>query len=106
MNCRAVDVGCRAVVSGAVTPLVTPRVSGCRAIVGSGRDVGSALSTISECKHGLRKLVEHIWALIGIARTCTTMIELRDRMAALNGKSMVQLFLLLPNVPRTPGIAG
>lgn len=55
-------------------------------------------------QYGLRKLVEHIWSLIGIARTCTTMLELRDRMAALNGKSMVQLYLPLPNAPRTPGI--
>ena len=47
-------------------------------------------------QYGLKKLVEHIWMLIGVARTCETMIELRDRMAQLNGKSPVQLRLYLP----------
>ena len=52
-------------------------------------------------QYGLKKLVEHIWVLIGVARTCTNMIELRDKMASLNGKSMVQFFLPLPHAPRT-----
>ncbi len=52
-------------------------------------------------QYGLKKLVEHIWALIGIARTCQNMLELREKMACLNGKTMVQLFLPLPNAPRT-----
>ena len=51
-------------------------------------------------QYGLRKLVEHIWMLIGVARTCETMMELRDRMAALNGKQPVQLRMYLP----MPGI--
>ena len=34
--------------------------------------------------------------LIGVARTCETMTELRDRMAALNGKQPMQLRLYLP----------
>jgi hypothetical protein len=34
--------------------------------------------------------------LIGVARTCETMTELRDRMAALNGKQPVQLRTYLP----------
>ena len=54
-------------------------------------------------QYGLKKLVEHIWALIGVARTCVNMIELREKMAAMNGKTMVQLFLPLPNAPRNPG---
>ena len=49
---------------------------------------------------GLKKLVEHIWTLIGVAKTCVTMHELREKMAALNGKSMVQLYLPVPNAPR------
>jgi hypothetical protein len=49
---------------------------------------------------GLKKLVEHIWTLIGVARTCETMFELREKMAALNGRTMVQLFLPVPNAPR------
>ena len=47
-------------------------------------------------QYRLRKLVEHIWMLIGVARTCTSMTELRDRMAGLNGKSPFQLRLYLP----------
>ncbi len=48
-------------------------------------------------QYGLKKLVEHIWVLIGIARTCQTMVELRQKMAELNGKTLVQLMLPLPN---------
>jgi hypothetical protein len=50
---------------------------------------------------GLRKLIEHIWMLIGVARTCENMVELRDRMAELNGKMPVQYRLYLPR----PGVA-
>jgi hypothetical protein len=45
---------------------------------------------------GLRMLVEHIWMIIGMARTCDSMIELRDRANALDGKHPVQLRLYLP----------
>lgn len=54
-------------------------------------------------QYGLKKLVEHIWTLVGVARTCHTMLELREKMAALNGRSMVQLFLPVPHAPRAPG---
>ena len=37
-------------------------------------------------QYGLKKLVEHIWTLIGIARTCNTIVELKDKMAELNGR--------------------
>jgi hypothetical protein len=47
-------------------------------------------------QYGLKRLVEHIWMLIGVARTCGTMTELRDRMAELNGKSPIQLRFYLP----------
>jgi hypothetical protein len=53
-------------------------------------------------QYGLKKLVEHIWMLIGVARTCGSMTELRDRMAELNGKMPMQYRFYLP----TPGIAG
>jgi hypothetical protein len=46
-------------------------------------------------QYGLKKLVEHIWILIGVARTCENMVELRQRMAELSGRSMVQLMLPL-----------
>lgn len=47
-------------------------------------------------QYGLKKLVEHIWMVIGIAKTCTTMKELRDKMAQMNGKVPVQFTLYLP----------
>lgn len=53
-------------------------------------------------QYGLKKLVEHIWMLIGVARTCSTMTELRDRMAELNGKVPMQYRLYLP----APGVEG
>ncbi|MGB3325866.1 MAG: P63C domain-containing protein [Mycolicibacterium fortuitum] len=48
---------------------------------------------------GLQRLIEHIWKLIGVAQTCESMSELRDRMAELNGKQAVQLRLFV----NTPG---
>lgn len=45
---------------------------------------------------GLKKLVEHIWMLIGIARTCESMSELKRKMAEMFGKVAVQLTLYLP----------
>jgi hypothetical protein len=53
-------------------------------------------------QYGLKKLVEHIWTLIGVSRTCTTMVELRERMAELNGYRMVQLMLPFP-APKNEG---
>jgi len=37
-------------------------------------------------QYGLKKLVEHIWKVIGIASTCQTMDELRKKMRDLYGK--------------------
>jgi hypothetical protein len=50
-------------------------------------------------QYGLKKLVEHIWMLIGVARSCNTMTELRDRMAELHGKHAVQMRFYLPLDP-------
>jgi len=47
-------------------------------------------------QYGLRKLTQHIYTLIGVAKTCHTMRELRDKMAEMYGKSPVQLTLYLP----------
>lgn len=47
-------------------------------------------------QYGLKKLVEHIWMIIGMARTCETMTELRDRVNALYGREPVQLRMYLP----------
>lgn len=47
-------------------------------------------------QYGLRKLIEHIYKLIGVAKTCHSMHELREKMAELHGRRMVQLSLPLP----------
>lgn len=47
-------------------------------------------------QYGLKKLIEHIWMLIGIAKTCASVTELRDKMAELQGKMPVQFRLYLP----------
>jgi len=48
-------------------------------------------------QYGLRKLIQHIYTLIGVAKTCHNMRELRDKMAEMYGKSPVQLTLYLPS---------
>lgn len=45
---------------------------------------------------GLKKLIEHIWMLIGMARACRDMSELRRKMAEQFGLVPVQLSLYLP----------
>jgi hypothetical protein len=47
-------------------------------------------------QYGLRKLVEHIWMLIGMARSCQTMRELRDRMAMQFGREPFLLNMYIP----------
>ncbi|MGI9491266.1 MAG: P63C domain-containing protein [Geminicoccaceae bacterium] len=47
-------------------------------------------------QYGLKKLVEHIWMIIGMARTCESMRELRDKVNAMYGQEPVQLRLYLP----------
>jgi hypothetical protein len=53
-------------------------------------------------QYGLQKLVQHIYTLIGIAKACHNMRELKEKMAELYGKYPVQLTLYLP-APR-PGL--
>jgi hypothetical protein len=45
---------------------------------------------------GLRHLIPHIHQVIGIARTCRDMRELRDRVAEHYGREEVQLTMYLP----------
>lgn len=47
-------------------------------------------------QYGLRKLIEHLWMIIGMARTCQNMTELRDRVGELYGRQPVQLRIYLP----------
>lgn len=51
-------------------------------------------------QYGLKKLIEHIWMIIGMSRACETMTELRDRVNAMRGKQPVQLRMYLPK----PGV--
>lgn len=51
---------------------------------------------------GLKRLIEHIWMVVGMAKTCDSMMELRERVAALHGRQAVQLRLFLPTEPRRP----
>lgn len=45
---------------------------------------------------GLKKLIEHIWMVIGIAKTCRSMQELKAKMAEMYGRVPVQYTLYLP----------
>lgn len=47
---------------------------------------------------GLKKLIEHIWMLIGMASACRDMTELRQRMAEKFGREKVQFVMYLPPV--------
>ncbi|MCI0356679.1 MAG: P63C domain-containing protein [Acidobacteria bacterium] len=47
-------------------------------------------------QYGLRKLIQHIYTLIGVSKTCHNMRELRDKMAEMYGKMPVQLTMYLP----------
>lgn len=55
-------------------------------------------------QYGLKRLMEHIWMVVGMAAACQTMPELRERMAERYGRMPVQLtFYLEP--PRGTGTA-
>jgi hypothetical protein len=46
-------------------------------------------------QYGLRKLLEHIWMVIGMAAACRNMTELKYRMAERFGKHPVQIMLFI-----------
>ncbi|GAT31509.1 P63C domain-containing protein [Terrimicrobium sacchariphilum] len=52
-------------------------------------------------QYGLKKLIEHIWMVVGMASACETMSELRRRMAEKFGRIPVQLTMYLP--PKSTG---
>jgi hypothetical protein len=47
-------------------------------------------------QYGLKKLVEHMWMVIGIAKTCYNMEELKTKMRQMFGKGSTQIELFLP----------
>lgn len=50
---------------------------------------------MAERDFGLKKLVEHIWMLVGMASACQTMDDLRYRMAEKFGKQPIQLLMFI-----------
>lgn len=54
-------------------------------------------------QYGLKKLIEHIWMLIGMASACNDIGELRYRMALKYGKHPVQITMFLDPPRRRPG---
>jgi hypothetical protein len=46
--------------------------------------------------YGLQKLIQHIWMVIGVAKTCFSMYELREKMAIQFGRQPVQLTFFVP----------
>jgi hypothetical protein len=53
-------------------------------------------------QYGLRKLVEHIWMVVGIARTCDSMDELKQKMRQMFGNGSLQLNMFLPKPLQLP----
>ena len=54
-------------------------------------------------QYGLKRLIEHIWKVIGIANTCRDLDELQYRMAEIFGKKGFQYQLKLVQVTRMEG---
>jgi hypothetical protein len=50
-------------------------------------------------QYGLQRLVQHIWMVIGIAKTCNNMNELKEKMGVQFGREPVQLTFYLPPPP-------
>ncbi|HYG15913.1 MAG TPA: P63C domain-containing protein [Bacteroidia bacterium] len=50
-------------------------------------------------QYGLKKLIEHIWMVVGMASACTTMSELRRKMAEKYGRVPIQYTFYLPPTP-------
>lgn len=48
-------------------------------------------------QYGLKKLMEHIWMLVGMARACDSMSDLKRRMAEQFGRVPIQLTIYVPN---------
>ena len=48
---------------------------------------------------GLRALIPHIYEIIGVAKTCQDMRELKEKVAQHYGREPVQLTMYLPRIP-------
>ena len=47
-------------------------------------------------QYGLKRLMEHIWMVIGMAKACYSMSELKGKMAEMYGRQPVQITMFLP----------
>jgi hypothetical protein len=47
-------------------------------------------------QYGLKKLTQHIWMVVGIAKTCYNIHELKEKLAIQFGREEVQFSLFLP----------
>lgn len=55
-------------------------------------------------QYGLKRLIEHIWMVVGMAKACRTMMELRQRMAEQFGRQAIQMTMFL-DVPTRERLA-
>ena len=46
-------------------------------------------------QYGLKKLMEHLWQLIGMASACVTMDQLQRKMAEKYGKIAIQMTMFI-----------
>ena len=46
-------------------------------------------------QYGLKKLVEHIWMLIGVSKTCYNLDELKHKMERMFGKNPLQFDIFM-----------
>jgi hypothetical protein len=53
-------------------------------------------------QYGLKKLIEHLWMLIGMASACSSMAELRRKMGERYGRVPVQFTMFLPSPDAVP----
>lgn len=56
-------------------------------------------------QYGLRALIEHIWMLVGMAKPCRTMLELRQKMAEQFGREPIYLTLFIKPPAELDGIS-
>jgi len=53
-------------------------------------------------QYGLKKLLEHIWMVIGMARACQNLRELKEKMAETFGRNLVTMTVHVPVKTETP----
>jgi hypothetical protein len=56
-------------------------------------------------QYGLKKLIEHIWMVIGLSKACYNVEELKERMGIQFGRQRVQLSFFLPSPTKKPNQA-